>query len=321
MSMMDVPRCQHVKVNGVQCGSPALKRKRHCFFHSRMRTRHARMLRHNAANHPPILPVIEDANSVHVALVQVIQQMLLGTLEFRVAAKALTGLNAVSRNLKLTTFEPERVTDVVIDRSTVSQTCINGPQWIEEEFTAEDQPEQDQPEQDLPQLTALSGGSHPEPVAVCHSEPPRSGGEEPYVRSSPPAQQTMQPRMTPTPTPSASPCHSSPPRSGGEEPYVSLTSPVPPPTSAPLAPPALPVSAPPERPRPRLNWNDLEDQRLGIVRPPRQQASPETVKIFNDFCAKIDRSRAEEEAMQKAARGEIEVHYKKKSTLKKCRDQ
>jgi hypothetical protein len=37
MSLQDVPRCQHIKVNGTQCGSPALHRRHHCFFHNRMR--------------------------------------------------------------------------------------------------------------------------------------------------------------------------------------------------------------------------------------------------------------------------------------------
>jgi hypothetical protein len=36
MSLEDVPRCQHVKVNGTQCGSPALRRRRHCYFHDHM---------------------------------------------------------------------------------------------------------------------------------------------------------------------------------------------------------------------------------------------------------------------------------------------
>jgi hypothetical protein len=31
----NVPRCQHLKVNGIQCGSPALRRNRFCFFHKR----------------------------------------------------------------------------------------------------------------------------------------------------------------------------------------------------------------------------------------------------------------------------------------------
>jgi hypothetical protein len=30
-----VARCQHIKINGTQCGSPALRREIYCFFHMR----------------------------------------------------------------------------------------------------------------------------------------------------------------------------------------------------------------------------------------------------------------------------------------------
>ena len=334
MSMMDVPRCQHIKVNGVQCGSPALHRKRHCFFHSRARTRHARMLRHNAASHPPILPFIEDANSVHLALVQVIQQMLLGTLEFKVAAKAISGLNAVSRNLKLTTFEPARVTDVVIDRTTVSQTCIGGPQWIEEEFTSHDErdePQENEPQDDGEPNAALAALPEKMPEKMPSASAGADQGLAPLAASKAASEAASNGATGATKAASKAAskgCHSEPVRSGGEEPYLRPTPPLQPtsPTPPPL-PPAQrqpPPSTRPTRPYPgtRPSWNDLEDQRLGIVRPAPQQASPETVKLFHHFCAAIDRSRAQEEAEQKAASGEVEAAYnKKKSTLKKCRGQ
>ena len=30
-----IPRCEHIKINGTQCGSPALRRNHFCFFHKR----------------------------------------------------------------------------------------------------------------------------------------------------------------------------------------------------------------------------------------------------------------------------------------------
>ena len=30
-----IPQCQHIKANGVRCGSPALRGKPRCYFHSR----------------------------------------------------------------------------------------------------------------------------------------------------------------------------------------------------------------------------------------------------------------------------------------------
>ena len=43
-------RCQHIKVNGVQCGSPALRRNRFCFFHKRF---HDERIRLSADRAPP----------------------------------------------------------------------------------------------------------------------------------------------------------------------------------------------------------------------------------------------------------------------------
>src|SRR5947207_11522382 len=33
-----VPRCQHIKTNGTQCGSPALRNGAYCYVHYRWRT-------------------------------------------------------------------------------------------------------------------------------------------------------------------------------------------------------------------------------------------------------------------------------------------
>jgi hypothetical protein len=31
----NIPQCQHIKLNGVRCGSPALRGKDLCYFHNR----------------------------------------------------------------------------------------------------------------------------------------------------------------------------------------------------------------------------------------------------------------------------------------------
>ena len=50
------------------------------------------------------------------------------------AGLMLYGLQAASANLRHVKFEAEKPTDVVIDRKTVDQTCINGPQWFARDF-------------------------------------------------------------------------------------------------------------------------------------------------------------------------------------------
>jgi len=135
MGMMDVPRCEHIKVNGVQCGSPALHKKRHCYFHAGMRDRQAHMLRaKRGAGARFVLPMMEDANAIQLALMELAQMIALDCISKEAAGRLLYTLQLMIMNKKGVNFEPERVRDVVIDRSTVDQTCIGGPQWIEEEF-------------------------------------------------------------------------------------------------------------------------------------------------------------------------------------------
>jgi hypothetical protein len=137
MGLENVPRCQHVKVNGTQCGSPALRSRRHCFFHDRIRQEQAKIAASASGPRQFELPLLEDANSVQVALMKVIQMLASGTLDHKTAGLILYALQTASTNLRTADFEVENVSDIVIDRDTVSATSINGPQWFEEDFDDE----------------------------------------------------------------------------------------------------------------------------------------------------------------------------------------
>lgn len=158
MGLEDVPRCQHVKVNGTQCGSPALRRRRHCYFHDRMLDGKRRFAASREAKPRPVFSIglLEDANAVQVALMQVLQLLGGGQMDMKMAGLMLYGLQTASANLKNTKFEAEKPTDVVIDRNTVEQTCINGPQWFAKDFAEQDEPEPLE-EDELDQLAEKKG--------------------------------------------------------------------------------------------------------------------------------------------------------------------
>jgi hypothetical protein len=141
MGLENVPRCQHVKVNGTQCGSPALRSRRHCFFHDRIRREQAKIAANASGPRRFELPLLEDANSVQVALMKVIQMLASGTLDHKTASLILYALQTASINLRTADFEVEDVSEIVIDRDTVNATSINGPQWFEEDF--DDEPEEE----------------------------------------------------------------------------------------------------------------------------------------------------------------------------------
>jgi hypothetical protein len=139
MGLEDVPRCQHVKTNGTQCGSPALRRKRYCFFHEKVRRERTKIAASASAQRSCDLPLLEDANSVQMALMKVIQMLGCGQMDHKTAGLILYGLQTASINLRNTNFEAKRVTDVVIDCDTLSATCIHGPQWFAEDFEGDEQ--------------------------------------------------------------------------------------------------------------------------------------------------------------------------------------
>jgi hypothetical protein len=103
------PRCQHVKTNGLRCQSPALKRRKHCYYHDRQRQQPNDLLN---------LPDLEDANAIQVAIGRVLRATLAGQLEPKLAGLALYALQTAAANLRHTSFEPreEDLDHLVLDR-------------------------------------------------------------------------------------------------------------------------------------------------------------------------------------------------------------
>jgi hypothetical protein len=143
MGLENVNRCQHVKVNGTQCGSPALRCRRLCFFHVRCQEQRTRIVENQFKQARFVVPVLEDANAVQMALMQVMELLGNGQMEHKTAALMLYALQTASCNLRNTEFEAEDATEVVIDRGDVHRTCMGGPQWFEEDFDDEDDEEDD----------------------------------------------------------------------------------------------------------------------------------------------------------------------------------
>jgi hypothetical protein len=101
-----IPQCQHIKINGVQCGSPALKDRSFCYFHFRMRIEAAR--RRQAPLQDWTFPLLEDANSIQYALMQTLDAVIHNKLDRKTAALILYGLQTASNNLRHLEFEPTK---------------------------------------------------------------------------------------------------------------------------------------------------------------------------------------------------------------------
>jgi|SRR5271156_5350783 len=140
-------RCQHLKVNGAQCGSPALRRNRFCYFHKLHheesielnldRLKSARRSRRVTVE----LPVLEDANSIQVSLMQIMRLIIAGQIDGKTAGLLLYALQTASAVLPRLRFDPF-IHDVVLDPKTVNETPLSAHIWEDSDFdSAEDDDE------------------------------------------------------------------------------------------------------------------------------------------------------------------------------------
>ncbi len=98
-----IRHCEHVKSNGNFCGSPAMRDRNYCFFHLNHIGQRLRLERYAAhgLQRPPIeLPLLEDAASIQLALMQVTEALLHGTLDAKRGGLVLYALQTASSNLR-----------------------------------------------------------------------------------------------------------------------------------------------------------------------------------------------------------------------------
>ena len=107
----EAPRCMHVRANGVRCGSPAMRGDAFCYFHDRLYNRPAE----------EAFPFLEDAASIQMAIMQVLDGLRRGKLEKGVANSLLFGLQTASANLKRVNDNLQPIPSRVITEDPVSE--------------------------------------------------------------------------------------------------------------------------------------------------------------------------------------------------------
>ncbi len=89
-----IRRCQHIKVNGIQCGSPAKRNESHCFFHDQSRLVGPEINMNFSERGIIKLPTLEDANSVQFGLANVMRQL---ATHNRTASRLLRALRTAAK--------------------------------------------------------------------------------------------------------------------------------------------------------------------------------------------------------------------------------
>ena len=141
----NIVRCTHIKTNGTQCGSPAVRGRRYCFFHKNWHGERIPLGALPAANLNAsfTLPVLEDADSIQVALMQVMRLILARQIDPKMAGLLLYALQTASVNLRHTELEPRPRERVVIDPSAAGDSLLGEHLWRNDDFEAEDEEDED----------------------------------------------------------------------------------------------------------------------------------------------------------------------------------
>src|SRR3989442_666169 len=129
-----VPRCQHIKTNGTQCGSPALRNGEYCYFHRRWRMTTVDLS--HSAHHVTsefVLPVLEDADSIQITLGQIMRMIVCRQVDTKSAGLLFYALQIASANLRRTRFEPYH-RNVTVDLFRVPERVIGDEAWSPSDF-------------------------------------------------------------------------------------------------------------------------------------------------------------------------------------------
>ena len=179
-------RCQHLKINGTQCESPALRRNRFCFFHKRFQDEQIKLSTDRARRGVAtfVLPVLEDANSIQIALMQVMRLLVAQQLDHKTASLLLYALQTASTNLRLTNFKPF-TNDVILDPRDVANTPLDSHIWDDDDFEEEESEDEDDENEENAKPAAVvtaKGNAVVGPTTALAKKPPSTAEIRQQIR-------------------------------------------------------------------------------------------------------------------------------------------
>jgi hypothetical protein len=107
MSKKMYETCKHIKTNGTFCESPALDHDDYCYFHRADRERHKRAVRSRlrAERQPIQVPLLEDYDTIQVAIGDVLNELLHDRIDAKKAGLLLYGLQTAVLNIRNLTLD------------------------------------------------------------------------------------------------------------------------------------------------------------------------------------------------------------------------
>ncbi len=93
--------CTHIKVNGIRCGSPALRKEVFCYFHQRM----IRGVRTPPKSRLHPIANFEDPQAIQASLMEVVNALVRNHIDVPRARLILRALSIAARNSSKTDFD------------------------------------------------------------------------------------------------------------------------------------------------------------------------------------------------------------------------
>ncbi len=126
---VEMRRCQHIKTNGTQCGSPAMRDGKFCYHHQECRAERVTVKGADGKGSEILVPVFEDAHSIQTMVRQVVMLMLEDKIDDRKAGRVLYALQIAGSNLKHLEAAKPRPEQVVVDPAKVAETPLGMTPW------------------------------------------------------------------------------------------------------------------------------------------------------------------------------------------------
>jgi len=125
----EIRRCQHIKSDGTQCGSPALRNDKFCHFHQESRPERVEIKSPAGETSEILVPVFEDAASIQMMVRRIAVLILQDKIDSKKAGQLLYALQIAASNLKQLKEEKPRPVQVVVDRDKVEEVPLGMTQW------------------------------------------------------------------------------------------------------------------------------------------------------------------------------------------------
>jgi hypothetical protein len=165
------PRCSRIKPDGTQCGSPKMRNHIYCYAHMRMIEAQAQQL---------VLPALEDANGIQMALMLVQRALIDDEISEKKAGLLLYSLQIAAGNVDKTTFGQAADEEMMVEGVPENETMEQHEVFVERQKKLEAIREKAIPKEnhDLPRVNADELGYEPRTDKMLPQPVGTGGGVE-----------------------------------------------------------------------------------------------------------------------------------------------